>query len=202
MSMQCDPDECRSGNGAIFDPSQTYRYALWRTWNHAPEAARDHAPRVGFVMLNPNQADAVSDDPTIRRCIGFAKCWGFGGLEVVNLFAYRSKTPQLLKQAAEPIGEDNDRYLLTLPNRVDLIILAWGNWGGLWKRDRAVLPFFQTATVYSLGVTKLGHPRHPLYLRRTVERVAWVRLEQNEFLSKKAKLSPTKRLPGFDCAFD
>ena len=173
MFMQYDPDECRSGNGAIFDSSQAYRYALWRTWNHAPKTAWEPTSRVGFVMLNPNQADAESDDPTIRRCIGFAKRWEFGGLEVVNLFAYRAKTPQLLRQATEPIGEENDRYLLTLPHRVDLIIFAWGNWGGLWQRDREVLTFFQTQKAYSLGITKLGHPRHPLYLRRDSDRVLW-----------------------------
>ncbi|MBW4441405.1 MAG: DUF1643 domain-containing protein [Plectolyngbya sp. WJT66-NPBG17] len=164
--MQYDPDENRSGNGTIFDSSGAYRYALWRSWNSDP--------RIGFVMLNPNQADAELNDPTIRRCIGFAKSWGFGGLEVVNLFAYRAKTPQLLKQAAEPIGIENDRYLLTLAERVDLIILAWGNWGGLWQRDREVLPYFQTENSYSLGVTKLGHPKHPLYLRRDIDRVPWI----------------------------
>lgn len=166
ISTQCDPDECRSGNGAIFDPTQTYRYALWRSWNSAP--------RVGFVLLNPNQADGEYNDPTIRRCIGFAKRWGFGGLEVVNLFAHRAKTPQLLKQAIEPIGQDNDRYLMTLPNRVEVIVLAWGNWGELWQRDRAVLPFFQIQNVYSFGVTKLGHPKHPLYLRGDSDRVPWI----------------------------
>ncbi len=175
--MQYDPDECRSDNGAIFDLSETYRYALWRTWNSQP--------RIGFVMLNPNQADAERNDPTIRRCVGFAKLWGFGGLEVVNLFAYRAKTPQLLKQAAAPIGEDNDRYLLTLSERVDLIVLAWGNWGGLWQRDRAVLPFFQAQKVYSLGVTKLGHPRHPLYLRRDSDRIPWSSAKAYDLEAKK-----------------
>ncbi|MGG6270258.1 DUF1643 domain-containing protein [Leptolyngbya sp. AN03gr2] len=164
--MQSDPEECRSGNGAIFDSSGNYRYALWRSWNNSP--------RVGFVMLNPNQADAELNDPTIRRCIGFASSWGFGGLEVVNLFAYRAKTPQLLKQAVEPIGKDNDRYLFTLSERVNLIILAWGNWGRFGGRHREVLPFFQTENIYTLGVTKLGHPKHPLYLRRDSDRIRWV----------------------------
>lgn len=164
--MQCDPDDFRSGNGAIFDPTQTYRYALWRSW--------DALPRIGFVLLNPNRADAEHNDPTIRRCVGFAKRWGFGGLEVVNLFAYRAKTPQLLRQATQPIGQDNDRYLRTLSNRVDVIVLAWGNWGGLGQRDRAVLPFFQTQKVYSFGLTKLGHPKHPLYLRGDSDRVLWI----------------------------
>ncbi|TMF61888.1 MAG: DUF1643 domain-containing protein, partial [Chloroflexi bacterium] len=68
--------------GATFSADRRYRYRLWRRWDGA-------RPVVAFVMLNPSTADARRDDPTIRRCIGFAKSWGFGGVEVVNLFAYR-----------------------------------------------------------------------------------------------------------------
>lgn len=153
-------------SGAIFDSTHQYRYQLWRSWTSNA--------KVGFVMLNPNRADAVSDDPTIRRCIGFAKDWGFGGIEVVNLFAYQAKTPQLLKQAVDPIGKENNLYLSTLSERVDLIVLAWGNWGNLWNRDRAVLPLFQSQTIYSLGITKQGQPRHPLYLRRDSDRIPFL----------------------------
>jgi hypothetical protein len=157
LSMPCNRDECRSGNGAIFDVTQTYRYALWRSWSNDP--------KIGFVMLNPNRADADLNDPTIRRCISFAQAWGYGGLEVVNLFAYRAKSPQLLKQADDPIGEENDRYLISLPERVEKIVFAWGNWGSLWQRDRAVIQLFAQQTVYCLGTTKAGQPCHPLYLR-------------------------------------
>ncbi len=117
-------------------------------------------------MLNPNQADATVNDPTIRRCIGFAQEWGYGGLEVVNLFAYRAKNPPLLKQIDDPIGVDNDRYLFTLEDRVETIILAWGNWGTLRGRDRAVIACLNSQQVYCLGITKTGQPRHPLYLKR------------------------------------
>lgn len=75
-------------------------------------------------MLNPNRADEVSDNPTIRRCIGFAKSWGYGGLEVANLLAYRAKTPGLLKQVNAPIGQENDRSILDLAKRVETIVLA------------------------------------------------------------------------------
>jgi hypothetical protein len=159
--MPCNRDECRSGNGAIFDVTQTYRYVLWRSWSNDP--------KIGFVMLNPNRADANLNDPTIRRCIGFAQAWGYGGLEVVNLFAYRAKTPQLLKQAGDPIGKENDRYLITLPERVEKIVFAWGNWGSLWDRDRAVIQLFTQQTVYCLGTTQAGQPCHPLYLRSDTE---------------------------------
>ncbi|MGV0026803.1 DUF1643 domain-containing protein [Phormidesmis priestleyi] len=136
----------------------TYRYSLERSWSDLP--------RVGFVMLNPNRADEVSDDPTIRRCIGFAKSWGYGGLEVVNLFAYRAKTPSLLKQVDDPIGKENDRSILRLTKRVETIVLAWGNWGTLGARNRTVIQLLNShSTLYCLGITKLGQPRHPLYLK-------------------------------------
>lgn len=165
--MQCSPEDYRSGEetGAIFDATRTYRYLLWRSWSDAP--------RIGFVMLNPNRADATMDDPTIRRCIGFAKAWGYGGLEVVNLFAYRTKTPQILKQVAHPIGAENDRYLIDLPARVELILLAWGNWGQFMQRDRAVMQLFSNqANLYTLGFTKRGQPRHPLYLRQGIQPIS------------------------------
>ncbi len=146
-------------SGAIFDHAGTYRYSLWRSWSHLP--------RVGFVMLNPSQADATLNDPTIRRCIGFAQSWGYGGLEVVKLFAYRTKSPADLQRIRDPIGTDNDRYLLTLRERVDTIVFAWGNWGTLKGRDRTVMKQLNSQqNVFCLGITKTGQPRHPLYLKR------------------------------------
>lgn len=151
--------------GAIFDPTQTYRYSLWREWNLA-------RPRIGFIMLNPSRADAQVDDPTIRRCIAFAHTWNFGALEVVNLFAYRTSHPADLKRVLDPVGGENDRYLLSLGQRVNQIILAWGNWGNLQNRNRCVLQLLEQQTYLSclhcLGMTKTGHPRHPLYVKGSV----------------------------------
>lgn len=148
-------------SGATFDASQTYRYSLWREWEET-------APRVGFVMLNPSRADASVNDPTIRRCIALARSWGYGSLEVVNLFAYRTAHPEELRQAQEPIGTDNDRYLHSLAERVEQIVLAWGNWGNWQGRDRAVLEFFPATRLWCLGLTRLGQPKHPLYLPASV----------------------------------
>jgi hypothetical protein len=139
-----------------------YRYSLWRSWD-------DQKPHIGFVMLNPSRADAVVNDPTIRRCLGFAQTWGYGGLEVVNLFGYRTASPIELRQANDPIGTKNDRYLATLPERVDRILLAWGNWGYLLERDRQVLELLgDRLPLYCLGTTKTQQPKHPLYLKSTV----------------------------------
>ena len=83
--------------GAEFDATGCYRYLLWRSWD-------GQAPRVGFVMLNPSRADAAVNDPTIRRCLGFARTWGFGAMDVVNLFAYCTAQPAVLRQVNDPIG--------------------------------------------------------------------------------------------------
>ncbi|HIK19219.1 MAG TPA: DUF1643 domain-containing protein [Leptolyngbyaceae cyanobacterium M33_DOE_097] len=147
--------------GAVFDPTGTYRYTLWRKWDETQ-------PSVGFIMLNPSRADAELDDPTIRRCVSLAKQWGYGAIAVGNLFAYCTAFPQELKKAKKPIGKENDRYLVELCQQVNTLILAWGNAGSLMARDRAVLKIVQPyTTAFCLGKTKVGHPRHPLYLPKT-----------------------------------
>lgn len=154
-------------NGAIIDPTGRYRYTLWRTWNR-------NQPRVAFIMLNPSTADASSNDPTIRRCIAFARAWGYGALEVLNLFAYRTPHPHLLRQAADPIGADNDRHLLAVGQRVQTLIFAWGNQGSFQKRQHAVIQLLQPCEhQYCLGKTRLGHPCHPLYLKKTTQLISF-----------------------------
>lgn len=135
-----------------------YRYTLTRCWQSA-------APTVVFVMLNPSRADAEQDDPTLRRCIGFAQTWGFGVLEVVNLFAYRTAHPKQLRQAANPVGLDNDRYIQAATNRADRVVVAWGNQGGWRDRNQTVLTLLADLDLYCLGVTQRQQPRHPLYVR-------------------------------------
>lgn len=138
-----------------------YRYLLWREWD-------DRGKTVAFIMLNPSRADATVNDPTITRCLQFARSWGYGRLEVVNLFAYRTPHPSLLKQAAEPIGQENDEYILKTVFNSDRAILAWGNWGTWQQRDLSVLRLLKTRSpLYCFGITQKGCPRHPLYLHRT-----------------------------------
>jgi hypothetical protein len=152
-------------SGAIFDTTGRYRYTLWRAW------CADHA-RVVFIMLNPSTADEQTNDPTIRRCIGFAQRWGFGSLEVVNLFAYRATSPHDLLKADDPIGRENDHFLVQALARAGCIVAAWGTKGTLLRRDKCVIQLLDTwRNVQCLGTTKAGHPRHPLYVRAEAELV-------------------------------
>lgn len=148
---------------AIIDPTGMYRYSLSRIWDH-------NLPKIAFVMLNPSTADHQEDDPTIRRCIGFAKDWGYGSMEVVNLFAYRATNPNELKICDDPIGPDNDMHIQRVALQADRIVLAWGTKGELLGRDSEVkkmLPSF--ARVYCLDRSKDGHPKHPLYIPANCE---------------------------------
>ncbi|MBM0065923.1 DUF1643 domain-containing protein [Alkalicoccobacillus gibsonii] len=151
---------------AILDPTGTYRYLLSRVW-------KNNTGKVVFVMLNPSTADGTEDDPTIRRCVGFAKYWGYGGLEVVNLFALRSTKPEHVFVHPEPVGTENDAAILAAVHGTDLIVAAWGTMGNRMQRDRAVLELLKEKEVYCLATTRDGHPRHPLYVRREQEPVLY-----------------------------
>jgi hypothetical protein len=118
-------------------------------------------------MLNPSTADASQDDPTIRRCIGFSKSWGYGGLAVANLFALRSSNPAILDDASDPVGPLNDDILSRLVEEADMVVAAWGSHRVAKDRARQIRPILGEARC--LGVTRSGDPRHPLYVRATVE---------------------------------
>lgn len=143
---------------AVFDSTRTYRYALGRTWDV-------DLPACAFVMLNPSTADAFRLDPTVRRCMGFAKRWGYGTLLVGNAFALRSTDPKALYEAADPVGPANDEQLRLIGERAHLVIAAWGNHGALGARGPAVMRILRTERLAHLGFTKAGQPRHPLYVR-------------------------------------
>jgi hypothetical protein len=140
----------------------SYRYRLWRTVN--PDA---RPRRLLFLMLNPSTADADLDDPTLRRCIGFASLWGYRSLEVCNLFAYRATDPDMLVRVADPVGPHNDVHILAAAARAESIIAAWGTRGALGERaSHIVAAITRQRPLLCLGLTKGGTPRHPLYVRR------------------------------------
>ncbi len=157
MSGMAGVDPTQSG--AEFSACGRYRYKLWRVWDHTH-------PVIFFIMLNPSTADAENDDPTIRRCIRFARDWGYGGVRVGNLFAWRTPYPSALRVAPEPVGRENDNALLELAEGAALIVAAWGMHGAWGGRGQVVRKRFSDR-LHALGMTKSGEPAHPLRLRRT-----------------------------------
>jgi hypothetical protein len=153
--------------GAAFSRDGRYRYRLWRRWDRS-------RPAIAFCMLNPSTADARRDDPTIRRCIGFARHWGYGGIEVVNIFALRATDPRALRSARDPVGPRNDAFMRRAAARSPVVI-AWGVHGALRDRESAALKLFGARSrLLALGRTRSGAPRHPLYLRRDAEATEYV----------------------------
>ena len=146
-----------------------YRYHLWRSLHPAPPTSR-----ILFVMLNPSTADATADDPTLRRCVAFAKEWGFGRLDVCNLFAYRSPDPKVLRSVGDPIGPLNDGVIRDRAARAEVTVVAWGAGGALHDRGAHVArTLLARRALFCLGETRTGEPRHPLYVPRDVSLVRY-----------------------------
>lgn len=144
---------------AVYSDCGAYRYSLTRIWE-AP------GKRVNFVMLNPSKADEMKNDPTVERCERRARLLGFGAFEVTNIFAWRDTDPHAMRRAAHPIGPLNDRVLADAAARADMVIAAWGVHGAHRGRGTEVQTLLQTGggALHHLGLSKAGHPRHPLYL--------------------------------------
>lgn len=146
---------------AVISDCGKYRYLLRRVWGDGKTCV--------FVMLNPSTADDKVDDPTIRRCINFAKREGCGSLTVLNLYALRTKDPKVLKARGYPVGERNDNmfgvYAANAVGQPSLVIAAWGAHARTWRVGQVMKMFHDAdVPVYALGLTKDGSPRHPLYM--------------------------------------
>lgn len=141
---------------AKFSTCGQYRYTWWRTWDEAK-------PYAMIIGLNPTVADDVTANPTLVRCIRFAKAWGYGGVCVVNLFAYLAATPSDLMKAPEPIGKENDEWLMKLAQSAGVVVAAWGNSGGFMNRSDKVKK--KIKNLHCLKVNQSGEPAHPLYLK-------------------------------------
>lgn len=142
--------------GAVFDQEREYRYRLWRVWDVEGKT-------IAFIMLNPSTADEEQLDPTLRRCKAYAEAWGYGRMEIGNLFAFRSTNPSVLKRVDDPIGPENDVHLVGICEDADRVIVAWGTHGGLHGRAAEVLALLDECDLECLGRTKDGYPVHPLY---------------------------------------
>lgn len=156
---------------ALLSEDGRYRYTLNRIWGHPHDL-------VTWIMLNPSTADANLDDPTIRRCIGFARAWGHGGITVVNIYAYRATKPADLWKAGDPTGPKNDETLRQALDQAARngtpVIAAWGahvgEYSGHWVY---ALAHARGVQLLALGTTKAGQPRHPLYLPKSATPEPW-----------------------------
>ncbi|WP_394173230.1 DUF1643 domain-containing protein [Guptibacillus hwajinpoensis] len=157
--------------GAIISSCGNYRYMLERP----SEIGKPQFGPALFIMLNPSTADAEIDDPTIKRCRMFGKTWGCNGIKVANLYALRTTNPTELWTHDDPIGIDNDLYLVNLLEEHKDIMCAWGVNA---KRERVEhfirLAQLAEARLWCLGTTKSGAPKHPLYLKKNEPLRRWI----------------------------
>ncbi|MGB3244315.1 MAG: DUF1643 domain-containing protein [Sulfitobacter sp.] len=153
---------------AVFSDCEKYRYSLTRIWDRT-------APRVLVVMLNPSTADEMRNDPTVERCEQRARRLGYGAFQVTNIFAFRATDPRDMRAAQDPVGPENDGVLLDGTVWADHIIAAWGVHGAHLDRGMEVADALAQTGVplFHLGLSKAGHPRHPLYLPYAQQPVTW-----------------------------
>jgi hypothetical protein len=153
---------------AVYSDCETYRYSLTRVWE--PEGQR-----LTYVMLNPSRATEVDNDPTVERCERRARTLGYGGFCVVNIFALRETDPKRMRRAPDPVGPDNDAIVIQAVGWADHVIAAWGTHGAHKGRGPEVAESLRKldTPLFHLGLSKDGHPKHPLYIAYTQQPILW-----------------------------
>lgn len=154
--------------GAHFSPCRKWRYSLWRVW--------DIGPMCAFIGLNPSTADETENDPTVTRCINFAKSWGYCGMYMLNAFAFRATDPKVMKAASDPVGPDNDRALVYFSGLSKIVVAAWGIHGAFRNRNERVVDLIPDLQCF--GMTAAMHPRHPLYLKSDLKPIPYIWVKQ------------------------
>jgi hypothetical protein len=154
-------------NTCQFSPDRRYRYTLSRSING------NEGPECAFIGLNPSTADETQLDPTLRRCIRFAKDWGYETFTMLNLFAYRSTDPNALYwKWLEPVGKDNNHHIVQVAERASLVVCAWGSRGILLDRGvevKRLLQVYYGVKLHYLTLNYNGQPGHPLYLKNNLK---------------------------------
>ena len=153
---------------AVYSDCENYRYSLTRVWDAKGK-------RVAFIMLNPSTATEVQNDPTVERCERRARALGFGAFCVTNIFAWRDTDPRKMRAAQDPVGPRNDLAISEACDWADMVIAAWGTHGAHLKRGASVEALLRgkSAPVYHLGLSKDGHPKHPLYIAYAQQPALW-----------------------------
>lgn len=154
---------------AVYSDCERYRYSLTRVWDSA-------GTTVHFVMLNPSTATEVQNDPTVERCERRARALGHGAFRVTNIFAWRDTDPRKMRAAKDPVGAANDAAILEATAWADQTICAWGTHGEHLARGPQVEAMLREtdAALFHLGLSKAGHPKHPLYIAYTQRPEPWM----------------------------
>ncbi|WP_371156688.1 DUF1643 domain-containing protein [Jannaschia sp. 2305UL9-9] len=155
---------------ATYSDDEAYRYDLTRVWD-------EQGRRVAFVMLNPSTATELSNDPTVERCERRARALGFGAFRVTNIFAWRATDPKDMRAQADPVGgAANDAAIRDAALWADATVCAWGTHGAHLNRGPAVERLLRETgqPLFHLGLSKAGHPKHPLYIGYAVQPQPWV----------------------------
>ena len=153
---------------AVYSPCEAFRYTLTRTWDPAGR-------KVLFVMLNPSTATEVQNDPTVERCERRARALGYGSFRVCNIFAYRATDPKVMRAQTDPVGPANDAAILDGADWADTVVCAWGTHGAHKGRGAEVEALLRASgkPLYHLGISKEGHPKHPLYIAYAHQPETW-----------------------------
>lgn len=163
-------DTAKRRQWAVFSVDEQHRYGLGREWDSLLPSKT-----LVVIGLNPSTATEKEDDPTVTRCIHFAKRWECNRFIMLNIFAFRATDPKDMKAAKDPIGPLNDKILLQETGDVDMVVCAWGNHGAFMGRGDAVRLMLheQYRPLHHFGLTQTGHPKHPLYLPATAQPIWW-----------------------------
>lgn len=163
--IERNADQDGQHSTAWYSDCEAYRYGLRRVWNAA-------GPEVLYIMLNPSTATELHNDPTIERCQRRARALGFGAMRIANLFAFRATRPEDLRRAADPDGPENAALVQGWAQAAPLTLAAWGVHGA-WRDAGPRMAARLDGDVRHLGLTKAGHPRHPLYVSYAVAPEPW-----------------------------
>lgn len=151
---------------AHFSPCRRWRYTLWRVWSEEPYA--------NFICLNPSTADEETDDRTVKKCMTLARNWGYGGICITNIFAWRDTDPRKMKLVDNPVGDNNDLWihLIATSPKCGIVIAAWSGHAGHLNRSTDVKKVLIRVKLHYLKKGD-GEPWHPLYLPNNTKPIEW-----------------------------
>ena len=149
-------------NECVFSPDNLYRYVLI----HQLDEANPSTKLLGFLGLNPSTADTTQLDNTLRRVRGYAAREGYGGFVMLNIFGFRATDPKDMYAAADPIGPDNDKWVLEWGKKCGKVVAGWGTHGNFMNRGLEICKLLKDVNLVCLKITADGSPSHPLYLKK------------------------------------